>query len=178
MRFLKKLVIFLIVVAALAAAGAFLIPSHYKVERSVVIQAKPDAIFPHVNQLKRWEEWTPWTKELDPTMKRTFSGPEQGAGAVMAWTGEKTGNGTMKLTASDPVKSISYELDFEQGKHKSTGVIAFEPSGGGTQVKWTNEGDAGMNPISRYSNLLMDKFMGPDFQKGLDKLKTNIEAKK
>ncbi len=54
---------------------------------------KAEAIYPHVNKLKHWEEWTPWTTALDPTMKRTFSGPEEGAGAKMAWDGEKNVEG-------------------------------------------------------------------------------------
>jgi uncharacterized protein YndB with AHSA1/START domain len=179
MRFVRRVGIFFLVIIVLAVGVAFLLPSQYKVERTVVIQAKPEAIYPLVSQLKRWEEWSPWTKELDPTMTQTYSGPEGGTGAVMSWTGERTGSGSMKVTKGDPAHGIAYDLDFENGGSTSSGVILFEPEAdGGTQVRWTNVGDAGLNPVRRYINLMLDKWIGEDFRKGLDKLKQKVEAKK
>jgi effector-binding domain-containing protein len=44
-------------------------------------------------------------------------------------------------------------------------------------VSWIDEGDLGYNPIARYMGLFMGKMMGPDFEKGLAKLKTIAEVR-
>lgn len=174
---LKKVLLVIFVLLVLVVGGAYLIPPTYRVERSVVIQAEPQAIFPMLNNLKRWEEWTPWNTELDPSMKREYDGPPEGIGAKMSWTGEKTGQGSVTIVDSNPPIGIGYSLEFDGGTHKSDGKIAFALSGGGTEVKWSNEGKVGMNPIHRYCSLVMDRMMGPDFEKGLAKLKQNVERK-
>jgi hypothetical protein len=47
----------------------------------------------------------------------------------------------------------------------------------GTKVTWGDYADVGFNPYGRYFILFMDAFMGPDFEKGLNKLKNVIEKK-
>jgi hypothetical protein len=44
-------------------------------------------------------------------------------------------------------------------------------------VTWDFESDNGLNPMSRIFGKMMDKFLGPDYQNGLNKLKTVCEAK-
>src|SRR5690242_5339053 len=77
-------------------------PSEFRVTRSATIAAPPSAVFNHVNDLHRWEAWSPWAK-LDPNAKNSFAGPEAGVGAVMAWVGNnKVGEGRMTITESRP----------------------------------------------------------------------------
>ena len=68
------IVLFLIIVA--------LQPSGFRVTRSITIAAPPDAVFPQVNELKKWEAWSPWVK-LDPTAKQAYEGPAAGSGAAV-----------------------------------------------------------------------------------------------
>lgn len=178
MKALKKIFLFLLVLAVLVAAVGFFLPAGYKVERSVTIKAKPEAVLAQVTDLRRWEEWSAWSKEGDPTLERTYSGSATGKDATMSWKGKKFGEGSMTITSADPVKGISYSLDFEHGRYISSGELRTEVVGEGTKVTWTNEGNAGMNPLGRYFNLLMDRMMGPDFEKGLNQLKARVEAGK
>ena len=60
---LKKLIIGLVVIVVVFVGVGFVLPSTYSVERSVVIDAKPEVIFHQVNTLERWESWTPWSLE-------------------------------------------------------------------------------------------------------------------
>ena len=57
------IVVFLIIVA--------MQPSSYRVTRSLAIAASPDALFPHMNDLKKWAAWKPYRK-VDPSMKVTY----------------------------------------------------------------------------------------------------------
>src|SRR5882672_3702857 len=72
-------------------------PDNFSVQRSASIKAAPDKIYPYINDLQRWREWSPYEKK-DPAMKRTFSGPTAGKGAAYAWDGNKdVGQGRMEI---------------------------------------------------------------------------------
>lgn len=180
MKALKKIVLAALVLPVVIVIGSFFLPSRYHVERSVVVKASPEAIFEQVNRLKHWPEWTAWTVQKYPDMKIAFSGPESGVGAVYTWEGKSSGNGTLKITASEAGRRVGYSLDFENGKHVSTGAIAIEPdtvTPGAFKVTWHNAGDLGANPVSRIFGLMMDRMMGPDFEEGLQKLRARVESK-
>jgi len=177
MKALKIAVLIVLIVPILLIVVSLFLPSKYRVERDAIMAAKPDAIFLHVNTLKYWPEWTAWTVAKFPDMKVSFSGPEAGVGAIYSWDGKSSGQGTLKLTRSEPGKAVGYDLNFENGKYLSTGTITLEPAGESTKVIWSNEGSLGWNPVSRFFGLLMDKVMGPDFEEGLRKLQQKVEAK-
>lgn len=176
MRILKKALLALVAIIALLAVVGFLLPSKYRVERSVVMRAKPEAVFNQLQTLKTWPEWTAWNVQRYPDMKTFFSGPEAGVGATYNWDGQSVGVGSLKLTAADPQKGIAYDLDFDSGQYLSKGEIKLEPSGEQLKVTWSNEGDLGWNPVNRYFGLMMDRMMGPDFETGLNNLKQKLES--
>ena len=57
-------------------------PDQFKVTRSATLNAPPTNVFPHVNDLHKWEAWSPWAK-LDPNAKSVFEGPSEGVGACL-----------------------------------------------------------------------------------------------
>lgn len=173
MKILKNIVIALAVLFALLAAIGLLLPSAYKVERSVTIQAPVEVVFDQVNDLRKNEAWSPWK---DPTMTITYSEPSAGKGASSTWTSKDMGNGTQTIEESVPNSTIDIHLDFgSMGTAKAKWIFAQE----GDAVKVTQQmyGDQGMNPVKRYMNLMMDKMVGPYFEKGLASLKQVSEAK-
>ena len=176
MKILKRVLLVVVVLVALFLLIGFFLPSRYRVERSVVVQAQPAAIYGQISNFKNWLQWTAWNQTKYPDMQVKFDGPETGVGAGYSWEGKSTGQGSIKFTRTEPDKGISYDLDFEQGKYKSTGVITLEQAGERIKVTWSNEGDLGGNPINRYFGLMMDKMIGPDFEEGLAKLKEIAEA--
>lgn len=177
MKVLKKVILAVLLIPIVLVVVSLFLPSTYRIERRVTINAKPGAVFPHLNTLKRWPEWIVWTATKYPDMKVSFTGPESGMGASYSWEGKSSGRGTLKITRSEPDKSISYDLDFENGKYVSKGSITLEPTGESVSVTWSNEGNLGWNPVSRFFGLFMDKMMGPDFEEGLRNLQKKVEAK-
>ena len=175
MRVLKGLLFFIIgLVVLLCAIGAFL-PSGANVERSVLIDRPASVIFPLLNSYKRFNEWSPWYG-LDPNAQYTYSGAESGVGAKMGWVGnEAVGSGTQIITASEAFSRVATDLDFgEMGIAKVEFRLA--PDGSGTRVTSAFQSDVGWNLVGRWFNLLMDKFIGADYEKGLAKLKTVAES--
>src|ERR1700751_5611955 len=81
MRFLKRLLIGLVLLVAAFATVVALQPDDYRLTRQIVIAAPASAISPHVNDLRQWEEWSPWAK-LDPNAKISFEGTLAGSGAM------------------------------------------------------------------------------------------------
>jgi hypothetical protein len=169
----------LALVAMLIFVIPFGLPAQYSVVRTVTIDAPPAAIHPSVNAVKEWPNWSAWTVERYPDMKLTYPGPDAGAGANYEFEGKSIGgHGKFEITKSHPDEGIEYKLDFDHGSMVSTGGVKYAPDGKGTKVTFSNEGDLGINPISRWCNAfgLMDRMMGPDLQTGLDKLKKKVEA--
>jgi hypothetical protein len=173
----RALLVLLGLVVLLLIIGFFL-PGSYHVERTTTVKAKPEAVFPWLNNFKKWPEWTAWNVHRYPDMRISYEGPESGVGATYLWEGKTSGQGTMKITKSEPGKGISYDLDFERGKYVSKGSITLEQTGNLVAIRWINEGDLGKNPVNRWFGLFMDNMMGPDFAKGLDNLRRSVEAAK
>ena len=153
---------------------SFFLPRLIHVERSVTINSNASAIFPHINSLKNFVVWSPWS-EKDPNMKQTFNEIESGAGCKYTWSGDKkVGVGIMEISESIENKLVKTELDF--GK-RGTAIAQFslEESNGKTTVKWSMDTDMGNNPMGRIMGLFMDKWVGTDHEHGLNKLKSQIE---
>ncbi len=97
----------------------------YTVTRSATIDAPPARVYEQVVDFHNWHNWSPW-EDLDPDLKRTYTGSESGKGAAYAWTGNrKAGEGRMEMTRVMGVfKSmdamIGPDLDKGLGRLKAT----------------------------------------------------------
>ena len=175
---LKKILLSLAVVLALLAAIVATRPNSFSVSRSIVINAPAAKAFAVVNDLHRWDDWSPWSKR-DPQMKKTFGGAASGVGATYAWEGNKeVGVGHQTIVESRPDSLVRIDLVFEKPfAGQNTVDFSFAPEGAGTKVTWTMNGPS--NFISKFFILtgMMDKMIGKDFDEGLQKLKALAEAK-
>ncbi len=142
------------------------------VERSVVIHAPAEQIYPRINNFHEWSAWSPWEK-LDPNMQRSYSGPESGRGAGYTWQGNgKVGQGRMEITDSAASNHVTIKLDFiKPFEGHNIAEFTLTPQDDATVVKWT------MLAQSTYTTKLigvfvnMDKVIGKDFELGLTNLK-------
>jgi uncharacterized protein YndB with AHSA1/START domain len=171
-----SIVIFLAVLIAAALAFASSRPDTFRVERSTTIHAAPEAVFPHINDLARWQPWSPWEK-LDPAIKREMSASTSGKGATYAWEGnKKVGQGSMEITESIPASKIVIRLAFLK-PFKATNTVEFTltPQGGDTHVVWAMDGARPF--MAKVAGLFMncDKMVGKSFAEGLASMKALIE---
>lgn len=175
MKIVLKLLGGLAVLVLVLLVVAFLLPRNYRIERTIVINAKPEAVFAQIGDLKAWKNWGSW-QERDPGMKMSYSEKTTGVGAWSAWESKSEGNGKMTITAVEPAKSATYLLEFPDMGMRSNGSMVLQPADGGVKVVWVDAGDLGMNPMSRWFGLFLDGMIGPDFEKGLAKMKQLVEA--
>lgn len=169
-----KVVAYVIGLLILVLLIGFLLPSGFKAERSVTINAASEKIYPLVANTKTWKQWTVWNQR-DPNMEIAYAGPDGGVGAKWSWKSKSEGNGGMEFTAAEPNKKLTYKLTFDD-MAPTTGEIILTPSANATTVTWTMKGDAGMNPIGRWFGFFMDRLVGPDFEAGLKNLKKLAES--
>lgn len=173
----RKILIGLLIVVLALVAVSYLLPREVQVARVIEIERPPADVFPHVNDLRAFQAWSPWA-EIDPNTQMTYSGPEHGVGQTAAWSSEndQVGTGSQTITASEENRRVATSLDFgDMGT--ATAEFLLEPVGeSGTRVEWAFETDTGMNPIARWMGLLMDGMVGGAYEKGLAKLKTVVEG--
>lgn len=176
MRLILRIVTGLVLIVALLAIAAFFLPRQVEVDRSVRIDAPPDKIFPYVNSLQKTEEWSPWLGR-DPEVSLTYSGPEAGVGNTLEWVSEhpQVGTGRQEITLSKPNERVETALDFGP-MGTATAYFALLGEGGATDVTWGFSTDLGNNPVSRWMGLMMDDWVGGDYEKGLANLKALVEA--
>lgn len=152
-------------------------PADFRVARTITIAAPPEAIFPNVNELKKWDAWSPWMK-LDPEAKSTFEGPPAGTGAVMSWAGNKNvGEGKMTVIESRPPELVRLRLDFYKPMAgTSEAEFTFKPGDNQTTVTWSMTGKNNFMAKAIHLFMNMDKMIGGQFEKGLTAMKSQVEA--
>lgn len=148
----------------------------YTVTRSVIMYASPERVYEHIADFHNWRSWSPW-EGLDPDMTRTYSGAETGVGAAYAWSGNrKAGQGRMEITDAHAPSLVRVDLVFEKPfKSRSDTSFTIVPAGPASEVTWTMTGAKTfmVKVMGRFKS--MDKMIGPDFDRGLDQLKTCAE---
>lgn len=173
---LKKIAIALVVLILIVLGLAAMQPDSYKVTRSATIKAPPEKIIPLISDFHNWASWSPW-ENLDPAMKRTFSGAPKDKGAIYAWEGnDKVGAGRMEILGVTQPTKVDIQLDFLRPfeSHCQT-VFTLEPKGDSTTVTWTMSGPSAF--ITKLMGLVasMDSMVGKDFEAGLASMKSVAE---
>jgi hypothetical protein len=173
---LKKIGAAFVLLVVAALGGAFLIPPKVEVSRSVTVGAAPEAVWPYLEDLRKFNDWQPWLSR-DPNVVMEYGATTVGLGATYSWRSEQrnVGVGSMTITELEPMRRVRSHMVFE-GQGEADADLILQAEGDGTLVTWTYHGDAGMNPIGRYFNLAMDSMLGPDFETGLRNLQGLIAA--
>jgi uncharacterized protein YndB with AHSA1/START domain len=149
----------------------------YTVQRSVTVDAPPDRIYHHIADFHNWTRWSPW-EDLDPALRRTYSGAPSSTGAVYAWSGNRrAGQGRMEITDASEPSTVQIAVAFEKPwKSRSDTSFRISPEGSGSRVTWTMSGKHTLMTKVMGVVKSMDKLIGPDFEKGLQRLKATAES--
>jgi uncharacterized protein YndB with AHSA1/START domain len=169
----------ILVLVLLIGALVFIVarkPNVFRIERTLRIDAPPAAIFPLINDLHRFNAWSPYAK-MDPLARNTHSGAALGVGAVFDWDGnKKVGTGRMEIIESVPVSKVAMKLDFfKPFEAHNTAEFVLKPVGASTDVTWAMFGPQVFmgKVMSLFMN--MDKMVGGQFEEGLANLKRLTE---
>lgn len=153
-----------------------LLPREIEVSRSTVIDAPPSEVFPHINNLKATEAWSPWLG-IDPSVETRYGSIAEGVGARMEWASDhpNVGSGSMQVIESVENASVVNALDFgDMGLAQARYDLV--EADGKTEITWGLEVDMGAGPVGRWMGLMMDGWVGADYERGLANLKALVEG--
>lgn len=174
MKAILRLAFGILALIAMLAGVAVTLPDHVNVARSVVINAPEAAIFPYLNDLHRVAAWSSYLQR-DPQMRLSFSGPQAGEGAKLAWSSDQrsVGAGEAAIVKSEPPHRVDLNVDYNglQG----TSFFAVAPAGSGCKVTWGFGYDTGPSLIKRWKGLLLDRIIGTEYDHSLVQLKRLVE---
>jgi Polyketide cyclase / dehydrase and lipid transport len=162
------LVLAIAIVLILAATK----PHTLGVRRAITVKAVPEKIFPLINDFHQWASWSPY-EDKDPAMKRSFSGPASGKGAVYAWDGNRNvGSGRMEILEASMPSKITIKLDFLtpfEGHNTAefTMLPQRDANSPTTNVTWLMHGPAPLMSRVMQVFINLDNMIGKDFEAGL-----------
>ena len=182
----------LALLAAVFLIVGILLPGTVEVTRTVEIDAPPETVFPLVNNLDAWTEWTPWG-EVDSRRE----GPAEGPGARRVWDDPALGSGSLTLLDAQPSASpgaqrpaspdapapasvhygVRYLVEVEDAALRFEGTIVIEAGGPGSVVSWTERADLGWNPVLGWTALTLDESQGRQMDESLERLRQLAERR-
>lgn len=152
------------------------IKKDFQLERSIVINASPEQIFPHVQYFTKRNAWYPWYK-MDPDIKTKIEGEDGVIGTTSSWEGNKqVGRGQQTLTVVEPHKRVDTKLVFlEPWQSEANAYLIIDEVDRGSRTRWgfVARFPFPFNVMTLFMN--MDKSVGNDYANGLRMLKDIVE---
>jgi len=178
MKALKYILLLILIVIIGSAIYIATLDNSYEVSRTKVIKAPVEVVFNNVNDYKNWPSWSPWL-EKDTLAQLTYSDITFGKDANYTWKSdnEEVGEGSMTTIDSESFKSIQQHIKFIAPWESESDVYwKFKTVADGTEVTWGMKGEMGFGEkaFMAFSGG-MEKMVGPDYEKGLDKLNAVLQ---
>jgi effector-binding domain-containing protein len=169
MKYFKYLLFLLLILAIGFSIYIAVQPNSFNVTRTKTIKAPAAVIYNNVVDFKNWEVWSPWV-EQNPELQITYPEKTSGVDGSYSWIDED-GAGNMKTLFVSPFDSIAQEIQFEDFPPSNV-YWRFEKFENGTNVTWGMKSENMPFMLKFYAAIGggMDKMIGPDYERGLEKL--------
>ncbi|MGJ8644989.1 MAG: SRPBCC family protein [Luteolibacter sp.] len=142
----------------------------FEIEKSIVIAAPCESIYPLVRDFKNWKAWSPWLI-AEPDAKLEYSEEPD----AYSWDGRITGSGSMELVTEESGKSMDCRLLFlKPWKSESSVRFEFSETSEGTKVTWKMKGSLPF--FMFFLKGMMTALIGMDYERGLKMLKDLAES--
>lgn len=176
MKIIKYILLLLLILVIGVSIYIAVQPNTFEVTRTRTINAPHSVVYNNVIDFKNWESWSAWLEEKPETVI-TLGEKTKGIDGYYSWNddGETV---TMTTTDTHAYTSIKQEMQFGDFP-KSDVNWSFEPNPNGTtDVTWTISGKDLPFDFKLYSAFSggMEKQIGPDFERGLEKLDSVVQA--
>jgi effector-binding domain-containing protein len=175
MKFLKGLLITVVVIFIIYCVAMFFLPARYVMDRQITIDAPSSEVYETVVEVESWTNWSYWD-QIDSTNETSYFGPKGEVGYGYTWKGDPklVGEGTYTISALEENQRVDYDLTFV-GMGESKGYFEFEAVGENeTQVTYAFIAEFGF--FDRVGKFFIDAALGKAFEESLAKLKTYIET--
>ncbi|RYD90088.1 MAG: polyketide cyclase [Sphingobacteriales bacterium] len=177
MRILKRIFLFLLLVAAIGLIAGLFMSKEMNIEQTVAINKPADAVFAYVKYLKNQNDFSKWA-QMDPAMHKEFHGTDGQPGFVSAWEGNKdVGKGEQTIRSIDEAgHRIEFAVHFIKPfeSNADSFMEATDKGNGTSEVRWgfASRMPYPMNVLAPFLKGSVEK----DLQTGLQNLKRRLEA--
>ena len=181
MKILKIIGIAILSLIAIALVAVSVMSPVSHMERSIVVNAPPAAVFQQLASFEEFNKWSPWVA-MDPEAKQTIEGPTTGVGAKMSWDGPQTGKGSQWTVEYEENRRIKNAMAFEGMKGATFAEFVLEEVPEGTKVTWTYDNDVkgtgfGNASMTKFFNAFMlEGMLGKQYDEGLAAMKKIVES--
>ncbi len=122
---------------------ALFLKKEYTIEREVAINQPSPTVFNYIKYIKNQDLYSVWN-QLDPSMKKTYSGTDGAVGFTYAWdsNNKKAGKGEQEITLIKEGEQIDTALHFiKPFEGRSVAHMTTTPAAANqTKVKWSIDG--------------------------------------
>ncbi len=177
MKVVKFLGIVLAALFVICVVGGLILPDHWKVEASIVVNATPERVHQEIatprNFVKHAEK-SAKSQGYTGSFEYDFGSVESGKGA---WWISKTDDSRVQIwiTESDAATGIEYEGAIEKDEVNDHGSITYKAVEGGTLVTWTDKGELGIPVAGPWFGMALSSQLEKAFQGILLEVKTTCE---
>lgn len=169
--YLKFVLFFVLGLIALVVILALFAPRSFEARSEILINKPQQEVYEYIKYLKNQENYGTW-HQMNPDMKKSYTGTDGEEGFVYAWESDKIGSGKQKIVKLLEGEKMETELYFENFKDPAKSIIQLYPkSREQTLVVWEVKGKSPF--ILNIMNLFVS--MDDDFREGLENLKRELE---
>ena len=140
-----------------------------EISKSIKVNSKIDEVFSKLNDFSHWTAWSPWII-TEPETKVTVGDDKK----YYHWSGNRTGEGEMKIINEKENESIDIDLTFIKPWKSTANVgLKLKSVGDETEVTWTM--NSSLPFFMFWMKKMMTAFIGMDYERGLRLLKDYVE---
>ena len=157
---------------------ALFVQKEYTVVRDTTIARPVSQVFDYIKYIKNQDNYSVWN-QLDPGMKKTYSGTDGTVGFMYAWdsNNKKAGKGEQQIILVKDGVQLDTDLHFiKPFEGRAIASLLTAPvADGKTKLTWSiySKMNYPMNIMLLFMN--MDKMLGTDLEKNLANLKALLE---
>jgi len=149
------------------------IPRGYRVERSIEIAQDAETILLNIHSPKTYYNWMPWQI---PKIEHLIMEKDDVANTKINWIRDHKKNQIM-IIATNKSNNINMQINLENDKRKLKAIFIISPiESDKSRISFALQGERTF--ITRFMNLLMDKFIGKEINLSLNKLKQLSEKER
>lgn len=173
---LRGIFLIFFIFAAIVTAGYFM-PPVQSIERSIEIEAYPEDVFPFINNLQAYSQWSPLYAQISDA-QMVYGGAESGNGQTMAWQGSAGSYpfGSQEIIQSQEGEFVQVKVNLSGREATATHAILPMENGRGVAVLTKSEIELGGFPyLDRVRTKLRQGWFNDQFDQALKRLKTVSE---
>ena len=173
---LRGVFLIFLIFAGLVTAGYFM-PPIQSIERSIKIEAYPEDVFPFINNLQAYNQWSPLYAQISDA-QMVYGGAESGKGQTMAWQGSSSAYpfGSQEIIQSQAGEFVQVKVNLSGRAATATHAIMPMEGGEAVMVLTKSEIELGGFPyLDRVRTKIRQGWFHDQFDQSLMRLKTISE---